>query len=218
MKKVTENNIEEQVKREIGGDIFGAYCNGIIEGVKHYYRENMQKTCPFRGYVYDETALNRVKEAYSLIKDILDLDSEEDILMDEAKRGLEYHPSRYIERRRQAKRSKQRVLSGDRDFIMSELSNRWNNDCETVDDLIAKYDYEITLNDRLAKEAERIRAVLTAKTIREINEQLCEKGRELDSAKCGLENGTNLYREECAKKIPKLERDIEKLKKQLKGE
>lgn len=27
MKKVTENNIEEQVKREIGGDIFWAYCN-----------------------------------------------------------------------------------------------------------------------------------------------------------------------------------------------
>ena len=215
MKKVTENNIEEQVKREIGGDIFWAYCNGIILGVKHYYRENMQKTCPFRGYVYDETALNRVKEAYNLIKDILDLDSEEDILMDEAKHRLEYYPNRYVERRRQVKRNKQRVLSGDRDFIMRELNDIRNNDCETVDDLIAKYDYEITLNNRLAKEAERVRAALTAKTIREIYEQLCEKGRELDSAKWGLENGTDLYRAECTKKIPKLERDIEKLKKQL---
>ena len=58
-------------REKLGGDIFWAYCNGIILGVKHYYRENMQKTCPFRGYVYDETALNRVKEAYNLIKDIL---------------------------------------------------------------------------------------------------------------------------------------------------
>ena len=218
MKKVTENSIEEQVKREIGGDVFWAYCNGIILGVKHYYHENLRKTCTIRGYVYDETALNRVKEAYNLIKDILDLDCEEDILMDEAKRRLEYYPNRYVERRRQVKRYKQRVLSGDRDFIMSELNDRWNKECETVDDLIAKYDYEITLNDRLAKEAERVRAALTAKTIREINDQLCEKGRELDSAKRGLENGTDLYRAECTKKIPKLERDIKKLKKQLNRE
>lgn len=139
MKKVTENSIEEQVKREIGGDVFWAYCNGIILGVKHYYHENSRKTCTIRGYVYDETALNRVKEAYNLIKDILDLDSEEDILMDEAKRRLEYYPNRYVERRRQVKRDKQRVLSGDRDFIMSELNDRWNNECETVDDFKSPY-------------------------------------------------------------------------------
>lgn len=192
-----------------------AYCNGIISGVEQYYKENRPV---FYNSEHDNASVEKVKEAYNLIKDILNLDSEEDILMDEKKRILSFHSNRYVERRRELKRNKKRVLSGDSDFIKRNLGLERNKDCKTVDDLVEKYDYEIALNDRLAQEAERIKKSLTAKTVRDINQQLRDKRFELAGAKVSLEQGCDSYKAECARRIPKLEQDIVKLEERLKGE
>lgn len=131
---------------------------------------------------------------------------------------LSFHSNRYVERRRELKRNKKRVLSGDSDFIKRNLGLERNKDCKTVDDLVEKYDYEIALNDRLAQEAERIKKSLTAKTVRDINQQLRDKRFELAGAKVSLEQGCDSYKAECARRIPKLEQDIVKLEERLKGE
>lgn len=215
MNKFAENSIEEKVKKELEGNILMAYCNGIISGVEQYYKENRPV---FYNSELDNASVEKVKEAYNLIKDILNLDSEEDILMDEKKRILSFHSNRYVERRQELKRNKKRVLSGDSDFIKRNLGLERNKDCKTVDDLVEKYDYEIALNDRLAQEAERIKKSLTAKTVRDINQQLRDKRFELAGAKVSLEQGCDSYKAECARRIPKLEQDIAKLEERLKGE
>ena len=200
MNKFAENSIEEKVKKELEGNLLMAYCNGIISGVEQYYKENRPV---FYNSEHDNASVEKVKEAYNLIKDILNLDSEEDILMDEKKRILSFHSNRYVERRRELKRN---------------LGLERNKDCKTVDDLVEKYDYEIALNDRLAQEAERIKKSLTAKTVRDINQQLRDKRFELAGAKVSLEQGCDSYKAECARRIPKLEQDIVKLEERLKGE
>ena len=80
--------------------------------------------------------------------------------MDEKKRVLSFHSNRYVERRRELKRNKKRVLSGDSDFIKRNLGLERNKDCKTVDDLVEKYDYEIALNDRLAQELNALKSLL----------------------------------------------------------
>lgn len=228
MKKETmETMIVEQVKREFEGNLLWAYCSAISRGVERYYQENHLK---YDGFAFekqdgefikkewhDDTYLEKVKEAYNLIKDILNLDSEEDLLMDERKRMVEFRSGQYADMRREAKRDKQKVLSGDTEFI--EKAFERYEDCKTLEDLIAKYDYKIALNDRLDKEVKVIKKTLTPNTVRDIEKKLSVKQDELRSAKFGLEHGgTDSYKEECKVKIPKLEKEVAKLEKRLRGE
>lgn len=228
MKKETmETMIEEQVKRAFEGNLLWAYCSAISRGVERYYHENHLKYDGFAfenrdGEVikknwHDDTYLEKVKEAYSLIKDVLNLDGEEDLLMDERKRMVGFQSGRYADMRREAKRDKQKVLDCDAEFIAEALKR--HESCKTTEDLIAEYDYQIVLNDRLDKEAKAIKKALTPKTIRDIEEKICIKRSELHKAKFGLEHGgTDAYKEECEAKIPKLEKEIAKLEKRLRGE
>ena len=169
-------SIEEQVKKELEGNLLYAYCAAIVDGAEQYYLTNITKYDGFiwvdvdgrreQQEVHDDSCLEKVKEAYNLIKDILCLDCEEDILMDETKRIVSNmgNGNAYVRMRRQAKNDKKRVLDGDAEFITNKL-NQYSY--KTVDELIARYDYEIELNDRLAKEAKVIKTTQTPKSIRE---------------------------------------------------